>query len=200
MVIIFIFSVHILMKYNSLFKLRIGFIYHPQTDFLFKVNLKPEVHTWSKWKYLIPFAYPDGYRIFSAQLKGEFTRIETAQNKLDAIRKRSLEISKDPGKMRNFLKSKEYNLSPERLRHIFSEALIIEIYHYAKFFTPDVFPDGGKGFEFLKNAPSKELEKVDAVITILRLEEPRVIDVFVLQNAVFITGDTAFFIDDKTWF
>ena len=193
LVIACILFVHLLLTYNSLFKTRIGFIYHPQTDFLFKVFLKPEVHRWSKWKYLIPFTNPDGYRISSAQWKGELTVIESAQKKMDAIRVQASEISKHPQKVEDFLRRMKSNLSPERLKQMFRETLFIEIYHYSKLVTSGVFPDKGMEFEFLRNAPSNELEKVDAVITIVGLEEPRVRDVVVLERAVLITGQTAFF-------
>jgi hypothetical protein len=195
-----IIAAHLLLTYNSLFQRRVGFIYHPDTDFLLKIYLKPEVHKWSKWKYLIPFVNPDSYRISSAQWVGEFTKLESVRDKMDAIRTQVKEIIADSKKMQDVLKQIKPDLSPEKLKKAFSEALCVEIYHYAKIVTPDVFPHKGGVFEFLSNAPSKDLTKVDAVITVLGLEEPRVKDVIVLHGAVLITGDTALLLEDETLF
>jgi hypothetical protein len=195
-----IIAAYLLLTYNSLFQRRVGFIYHPETDFLLKLYLKPEVHKWSKWKYLIPFANPDGYRIAAAQWVGEFGELKSAQEKMETIRTQAKEMIEDPAKMQDVVKQITSDLSPEKLKEAFSEALFVEIYHYAKVITADVFPHKGGRFEFLLKAPSKELEKVDAVITVLGLEEPRVKNVFVLHGGVLITGNTALLLENEIMF
>jgi len=44
--------------YDSLFEVRPGFIYHPLTDRLFFVELKPSIDMNDKWSPLIPFRSP----------------------------------------------------------------------------------------------------------------------------------------------
>lgn len=182
--LLFIVALYSWNSYSSIFERRVSYLYHPNTDRIYKIEMAPSLSRYEPWEPFIPFhslyyGVPDGGE-YVGKLQSLLTEVEADRRLLredldawSAKQRKELELLVKESKDQDF------------------EYFDIE-YHIRRDVTPKQFIPNSMSVlhENLEDEPSSLLA-VDAVISKWRLKGKRA-EIEILEGALLVRGQAAY--------